>query len=93
MSLRERVSQWAAPKAKLVTQIGAGPLPQGPDSVLVATILALTGFGVVMVFSAGAAYAAEYHHDWTYFLKREAIYGGAGLLAFVFGMRLDYAIY
>ncbi|HEX7598553.1 MAG TPA: putative lipid II flippase FtsW [Polyangia bacterium] len=93
MSLRERVSQWAVPKAKLVTQIGGGPLPQGPDSLLVATILALTGFGVVMVFSAGAAYAAEYHHDWTYFLKREAIYGGAGLLAFVFGMRLDYSIY
>jgi cell division protein FtsW len=53
----------------------------------------LTGFGVVMVFSAGAAFAAKTYGDWTYFLKREAVYSGAGLLAFVVGMRLDYSVY
>jgi cell division protein FtsW len=61
--------------------------------LLVATILGLTGFGVVMVFSAGAAFAAKTYGDWTYFLKHEAVYGAAGLVAFAIGMRLDYSIY
>jgi len=56
---------------------------------------AITGLdrvlGVVMVFSAGAAFAAKTYGDWTYFLKREAIYSGAGLLAFLVGIRLDYS--
>jgi cell division protein FtsW len=68
-------------------------VPQGPDLLLVAAVLALTGFGVVMVFSAGAVFAARTYSDWTYFLKREALYAGAGLLAFFFGMRVDYSIY
>jgi cell division protein FtsW len=89
MSLRERVAGWAGPKRTG----GSGPLPQGPDRLLVAMILGLTGFGVVMVFSAGAAFAAKTYGDWTYFLKREAAYGAAGLLAFAIGMRLDYSIY
>jgi cell division protein FtsW len=89
MSLRERVSRWASPKR----MGGSGPPPQGPDRLLVATILGLTGFGVVMVFSAGAAFAAKTYGDWTYFLKREAVYSAAGLLAFVVGMRLDYSFY
>jgi len=53
----------------------------------------VTGFGVEMVFSPGAAFAAKTYGDWTYFLKREAVYSGAGLLAFVVGMRLDYSVY
>jgi len=89
MSLRERLSEWANPKRTG----GSGPPPQGPDRLLVATILGLTGFGVVMVFSAGAAFAAKTYGDWTYFLKREAVYSGAGLLAFLVGMRLDYSFF
>jgi len=86
MSLSERVAGWVGPKHPG----GGGSLSQGPDRLLVGAILALTGFGVVMVFSAGAAFAAKTYGDWTYFLKREAVYSGAGLLAFVVGMRLDY---
>jgi cell division protein FtsW len=89
VSLRERLSEWANPRRTG----GSGPPPQGPDRLLVATILGLTGFGVVMVFSAGAAFAAKTYGDWTYFLKREAIYSGAGLLAFLVGIRLDYSFY
>jgi cell division protein FtsW len=91
MSLRERMTGWAGPKR--ATAMGGGPLPQGPDRLLVATILGLTGFGVVMVFSAGAAFAAKTYGDWTYFLKHESVYGAAGLVAFAIGMRLDYSIY
>jgi cell division protein FtsW len=89
MSLSERVAGWVGPKHPG----GGGYLSQGPDRLLVGAILALTGFGVVMVFSAGAAFAAKTYGDWTYFLKREAVYSGAGLLAFVVGMRLDYSVY
>jgi len=93
MRLPERVANWAGAKPKLASQIGVAPLSQGPDRLLVATILALTGLGAVMVFSAGAAFAAKTYGDWTYFLKREAVYGAAGLLAFAVGMRLDYSVY
>ena len=93
MSLRERVSEWAAPKSQPATPVSATPPSRGPDRLLVAMILALTGFGAVMVFSAGAAFAAKTYGDWTYFLKREAAYGAAGLLAFAVGMRLDYSVY
>ena len=91
MSLRERMAGWAGPKR--TTAGGGGPPAQGPDRLLVATILGLTGFGVVMVFSAGAAFAAKTYGDWTYFLKREAVYSAAGLLALALGLRLDYSVY
>jgi cell division protein FtsW len=96
MSLRERIAGWlSSHKRDLPGELGerTPPAPQGPDLPLVAAVLALTGFGVVMVFSAGAVFAAKTYGDWTYFLKREAIYAGAGLIAFLFGMRLDYSIY
>jgi cell division protein FtsW len=93
MTLRERLSDWVRPKAQPETKVTAAPLSRGPDRLMVAMILALTGFGAVMVFSAGAAFAAKTYGDWTFFLKREAVYGSAGLLAFVVGMRLDYSVY
>jgi cell division protein FtsW len=93
--LRERVLDWL-PKRKrdLKRELGeVMPPNDGPDILLIGAVLALTGFGIVMVFSAGAVFAAKTYGDWTYFLKRELIYAGAGLLAFVLGMRLDYSVY
>lgn len=68
------------------------PTP-GPDRLLCGAALVLTAFGAVMVFSAGAAFAAKTYGDWTFFLKREAIYGVVGLCAFAFGLRTDYSVY
>ncbi len=93
MSLLERVSDWAKAKSPPAPQVAAAPISRGPDRLLVTMVLALTGFGAVMVFSAGAAFAAKTYGDWTYFLKREAAYGAVGLLAFAIGMRLDYSVY
>jgi cell division protein FtsW len=96
MTLRERITAWLpSRKRDLPGELDARvvAVPQGPDLLLVAAVLALTGFGVVMVFSAGAVFAARTYGDWTYFLKREAIYAGAGLVAFLVGMRLDYSVY
>jgi len=93
MSLRERIVAFLPVRKRDVgAELGEAPPAQGPDLVLVAMV-ALTGFGIVMVFSAGAVFAAKTYGDWTYFLKREALYAGAGLLAFLVSSRLDYSVY
>ena len=47
----------------------------GPvDVVLAAVVIALIGFGVVMVYSASAVEATVRYHDPQFFLKRQAIY-------------------
>ncbi len=68
-------------------------LSHGPDRLLCAVVLCLTALGVVMVFSAGAAFAAKKYGDWTFFLKREVIYAAVGLGAFVLGARTDYTLW
>jgi cell division protein FtsW len=95
MTLRERIAfLWPGRKRDLRAEYGEGAQPsEGPDVWLVAAVLALTGFGIVMVFSAGAVFAAKTYGDWTYFLKRESVYAGVGLLAFFVGSRLDYSVY
>jgi cell division protein FtsW len=92
---RERLVAWLPlRKRDLRKELGEpSPLSEGPDVVLLAAVLALTGFGIVMVFSAGAVFAAKTYGDWTYFLKREAIYALVGLLAFFVSSRLDYSVY
>jgi cell division protein FtsW len=65
----------------------------GPDRLLCAVVLCMTALGLVMVFSAGAALGAEKYGDWTYFLRREALFTVTGLTAFVFGLRTDYSAY
>ena len=65
----------------------------GPDRLFCAMVLILCAAGMVMVFSAGAAFAAKRHGDWTYFLKREALYAAAGMIAFVLAANLDYGVY
>jgi cell division protein FtsW len=92
---RERIAAWLPlRKRDLRKELGEPSLTsEGPDVLLVAAVLALTGFGIVMVFSAGAVFAAKTYRDWTYFLKREVIYAGAGLLAFLVGSRLHYSVY
>ena len=95
MALREWIGAWwPGRKRDLRAEMGEPPpAAEGPDLWLVAAVLALTGFGIVMVFSAGAVFAAKTYGDWTYFLKRESIYAGFGLLAFFVGSRLDYSVY
>jgi cell division protein FtsW len=77
----------------LRAELRAGRPGGGPDRLLCGAALTLTAFGVVMVFSAGAAFAAKTYGDWTYFLKREAIYGVLGLCAFTMALRTDYGVY
>lgn len=63
----------------------------GPvDSVLAAVVIALVGFGVVMVYSASAIEATIQQHDPQFYLKRQAVYGVVSL-ALMWGVsRVDY---
>src|ERR1700678_3098641 len=79
--------QLAAPlDAKPNVVRASGPV----DPVLAAVVVALVGFGVVMVYSASAVQATVQYHDPQFFLKRQAIYAGAGLVAAWIASRIDY---
>jgi cell division protein FtsW len=94
--LAARLGTWlgrGATAVGITDQLRAARPAGGPDRLLIGAALTLTAFGVVMVFSAGAAFAAKTYNDWTFFLKRELIYGAAGLVAFVFALRTDYSVY
>jgi len=69
------------------------PSEVGVDRVLVGTVLVLLAFGIVMVFSSGAVFAAKKYGDSAYFLKRELVYAFLGLGAFSVALRVDYGFY
>ncbi|MFO0552105.1 MAG: putative lipid II flippase FtsW [Polyangiaceae bacterium] len=65
--------------------------PDGPvDSVLAAVVIALVGFGVVMVYSASAVEATTRFHDGQYYLKRQVIYALLAVAALWITSRIDY---
>ena len=86
----------AVPAASTSGALGAAPSllrssPSGPvDSVLAALVIALIGFGVVMVYSASAIEATVRHHDAQFFLKRQAAYAFAAVVGMWLTSRLDY---
>jgi cell division protein FtsW len=61
-----------------------------PDVVLAALVVALIGFGVVMVYSASVIEATVVFKDPQYFVKRQAIYGGLAITLMFLVARLDY---
>src|SRR5688500_11344215 len=60
------------------------------DVVLAATVTALIGFGIVMVYSASVVEATVVFRDPQYFLKRQAIFGGVALTLMWIAARIDY---
>jgi cell division protein FtsW len=58
--------------------------------VLAAVVIALIGFGVVMVYSASAIEATVRHNDAQFFLKRQAVYAALSLVAMWIMSRIDY---
>jgi cell division protein FtsW len=92
-------SAWGALTGEARTGAPAGAAPYvrpsevGTDRVLCGAVLALAAFGTVMVFSAGAVFAAKRYGDAFYFLKRELVYALIGLCGFQVALRIDYGIY
>jgi cell division protein FtsW len=60
------------------------------DKILFGTVVALTLFGALMVFSASAVMATEKFGSSYYFLIRQLAWAGAGFVAMVVMMHVDY---
>lgn len=60
------------------------------DRILFFTALVLLGAGVVMVYSTSSYYAQVKFGDSSYFLKRQALFATAGLIAMAVMMVIDY---
>jgi cell division protein FtsW len=76
----------ARPYAAQPRSYVAAPL----DTVLFATVAALVGIGLVMVFSASSATAYAEHGDIAYYLKRQLIWLAVGLIGAFALYRLEY---
>jgi cell division protein FtsW len=89
-----RISVPAPPPIQLALPLDAKPAQDSrkkpADVVLAALIVALIGFGVVMVYSASAVQATLHYHDPQFFLKRQAAYAAAGLALFFVLSLVDY---
>jgi cell division protein FtsW len=60
------------------------------DPLLLFAVLTLVGFGLVMIYSASAIMAQDKLGDSFYFLKRQAVAAGVGLVAMAVAMKLGY---
>ncbi len=60
------------------------------DVVMAAVVVALIGFGVVMVYSASAVQGTTQHHDPQFFLKRQVAYAAAALVMLFITSTIDY---
>lgn len=63
------------------------------DLVLLLMVVALTSFGIVMVYSASSVMAAKNFHDGAYFLKRQLVFALVGCLGALAAMRIDYQVW
>ncbi len=64
-----------------------------PDVYLLIATLGLLAIGVVMVYSASAVMAFREYGDSFYYLKRQLIFAGLGLVAMYFTMNVDYWVW
>lgn len=63
------------------------------DGWLLLVVCALLGIGVVMIYSASGVTAAWTTGDSFYYLKRQLLYMGAGLVLLILGLKIDYRTY
>src|SRR6185369_1001745 len=63
------------------------------DLTIMLMAIALTCFGVVMVYSASSVMAAKRFHDGFFFLKRQGLFAIIGFAIMLTVMRIDYHIW
>ena len=63
------------------------------DMMVMLMAIALTCFGVVMVYSASSVMATKRFHDGFFFLKRQGIFALLGFLVMLTVMRIDYHVW
>jgi cell division protein FtsW len=72
---------------------GAAVKDFSPDKALLMTTLVLVGIGVVMVYSASMPVAQEWYGSGYYYLKRQLVRLGLGVLMMLIGMKLNYGLW
>jgi len=71
----------------------SGVTPRGSvDQLMAAAVLALVGFGVVMIYSSSAVYAQRSLEDSQYFLDKQVMWVGVGLLVMLLASRIGYRL-
>jgi cell division protein FtsW len=63
---------------------------EGYDLIILLMTVALTCFGIVMVYSASSVMAAKKFNDGFFFLKRQGAFAILGFAAMAIAMRIDY---
>ncbi|MSM40459.1 MAG: putative lipid II flippase FtsW [Geobacter sp.] len=63
------------------------------DIVILLMVVALTCFGIVMVYSASSVMATKRYHDSFYFLKRQGVFALIGFGLMYAAMSLDYHVW
>lgn len=63
------------------------------DSLLFISTLSLLAIGIMMVYSASAVIAFHDFGDAFYYLKRQMIFAGLGIVAMIITMNVDYRIW
>jgi cell division protein FtsW len=66
---------------------------EGYDLIILTMVVALTCFGVVMVYSASSIMAAKKFHDSFFFLKRQALFALLGFAIMYGAMITDYHVW
>jgi len=64
-----------------------------PELQLWLVVLALMGFGFVMIYSASSAMALKKFSDAGYYLKRQALFAGLGLTMLTIARLIPYRVY
>lgn len=59
-------------------------------AILVLSVTALLGVGMLMIYSSSTLYARDRYGDSYYFLKRQLVWTGLGFLLFLLASRVDY---
>lgn len=67
--------------------------PKSPDFVIFFTVIALLGFGVIMVYSSSAVSAYVNFNDSYYFLKRQIVWAALGIAAMLVTMNMEYHVW
>jgi len=80
----------AAPQTLLAAEPTAVTAAPRWDLTLFGVTLVLSAFGLVMVYSASAVYAMGRFGSDTHFALRQLVYLGAGLVAMVVALHVDY---
>lgn len=63
------------------------------DKLLFATVVGLVLFGLIMIHSASAIVAMEQFGSPYFFVRRQAMWAGLGLVGMVVAMQVDYRLY